>query len=170
MRIDTEGPMRKNPWDEQVAEAERELRDLLADRQKRIDAFIVELDAELRDKRQGIELRLSELKICQSKEQAVIDAETAASVKDDRIGKVYEYWELSKYFPHVERKTAKRGVVEVVGPNQGEVKFGSPWWTPMPGTLCIRELLKNGSKGKRAHPFPLMSDNPPRGWYPEGSK
>lgn len=162
--------MRKNPWDEQVAEAERELRDLVADRQKRIDAFIVGLDAELRDKRQGIELRLSGLKMLQANEQAIIAAETAASVKDDRIGKVYEYSELSKRYPFVESKTAKRGVVEVVGPNQGEVKFGSRWFTPKPGMLCIRELLKNGSKGKRAHPFSLISDNPPRGWYPEGSK
>lgn len=162
--------MRKNPWDEQVSEAERELRDLLADRQKRIDAFVVELDAELRDKRHGIELRLSDLKRCQSKEQAVIDAEVAASVKDDRIGKVYEYWEKSKHYSFAESKTAKRGVVEVVGPNQGEVKFDSPWWFPKPGMLCIRELLKNGSKGKRVHLFSLMSNNPPRGWHPEGSK
>lgn len=122
--------------------------------------------------------KLAEVQAKYHDAQAAIDLETAEAQTDPRVGKVYVKWEYERY-TSIRRKTGKRGVVEVVGPKQAPARW--PGGQPAPGSLCIRELLKNGSPGKWCEGFSEGWDfnndlkitgkkppSPPWGWYPEG--
>lgn len=159
---------RPNKYTKAVQDAEASLyllrqamaEEIEAERQKIIGCYAERVE---RDK-----AALAEAKALFAEEQKRIDAETAAAVTDPRIGKIYVKWTRGHFGIYPWRETGKRGVVEVIGPQQGEVEFGG--YSASVGNLCIRHLLVNGERGKRAVPFWDGEDggNVPYGWFPEG--
>lgn len=102
-------------------------------------------------------------------ERQRIDAEVAASVKDKRIGRRVVQWSRQgSWGLGPWRKTGKLGIVEVIGPAQGEVRFSTIGGGENAGDLCVREVLKGGKFGKWAHAF--LHGKLPYGWCFEGEE